>query len=175
MTPPAIPGRPAERLEQLAALEAGARIRYAGRAATVLGALATSTPLAGVDLVELEVLFDDRSAPEVTIASAENLDAFELLPPPRVYDPKEAPRMSTRPARQNPIDRFGDKRPAPLDPRDETITVGIRLPARYVRELDRLAADVETTRSAWARHALLEAIDPFGQLTQRDDEDLEPA
>lgn len=64
----------------------------------------------------------------------------------------------------NPIDRFGSKRPERLDPQDETIVVTLRIPARYVRELDRLAADVDTTRSAWARHALLEAIDPFGEL-----------
>lgn len=70
----------------------------------------------------------------------------------------------TRPEPSSPIDRFGDKRPERLDPKDETVVVTLRIPARYVRELDRLAADVETTRSGWARDALLEAIDPHHHL-----------
>lgn len=63
--------------------------------------------------------------------------------------------------------RLWEGLPKRADPADGTIVVTLRIPARYARELDRLAADVETTRSAWARHALLEAIDPFSQLTDR--------
>jgi hypothetical protein len=73
------------------------------------------------------------------------------------------------PTRPNPIERLGDKRPARVDEHDETVVVTIRLPARYARELDRLASDVDTTRSGWARHALVEAIDPFGQLAGVDE------
>jgi hypothetical protein len=85
MTP--APARRADRLEQLADLEAGDRIRYQARPATILERPhATRTPIAGVDLVELEALFDDRDQPELVIASADNLDTFELLPAPRIYD-----------------------------------------------------------------------------------------
>lgn len=73
------------------------------------------------------------------------------------------PRARRKPA-PNPIDRFAGKNPERVDPADETVVVAVRLPARYVAELDRLAADVDDTRSAWARHALLEAIDPHGEL-----------
>jgi len=93
---------------------------------------------------------------------AMDLHRARLLPAlPPIGQPETAP-VAPRPS--SPIDNFGDKRPERVDPTDETIVVTLRIPARYVRELDRLAADVETTRSAWARHALLEAIDPFGTL-----------
>ena len=47
----------------------------------------------------------------------------------------------------------------------ETV-VTILLPARYAAELDRLAADVETTPGDWARSALIEAIDPHSLLRE---------
>jgi hypothetical protein len=46
----------------------------------------------------------------------------------------------------------------------EDVTITVSLPARYAVELDRLAADVDTDASDWARSALLEAIDPHNRL-----------
>lgn len=90
MTPAPIPARLAESLEQLAALETSDRIRYRGRPATVLETAPGAT-LFGPTAV-LTVLFDDLDElPATIVADLDNLDAFELLPRPRVYAPEEAP------------------------------------------------------------------------------------
>lgn len=85
MTPAPIPARPAESLEQLAALETSSRIRYRGRPATVLEIRREQIAYFARAAVVLEVLFDDRPEPERLVAATDNLDAFELLPRPRVY------------------------------------------------------------------------------------------
>jgi len=46
----------------------------------------------------------------------------------------------------------------------EDVAITVSLPASYAVELDRLAADVDTDASDWARSALLEAIDPHNHF-----------
>lgn len=88
MTP--TPARRARRLADLEQLESGDRIRYRGRPATILEVRAP--PIAFAGTLELEVLFDDLEAPTTLHAFADRgIAAIELLPPPTVYDPQEAP------------------------------------------------------------------------------------
>jgi len=84
MTPAPVPARPVDRLEQLEQLETSDRIRYHGRPATVLEVNHGAT-IGGNQAALLIVLFDSRDAEQVLVASPENLHAFEILPPPRIY------------------------------------------------------------------------------------------